>query len=109
MNNVTRCPRPRKYSQMITYHDREWGVSLHEDQRLFEFLVPDDFQADLSWSTEFRKGKLSLLLLTDWILKRLPVDSWISGNKRDLSAVTYGCLQKEKSSTIIDWRNPIYL
>jgi len=34
----------------VKYHDSEWGVPLHDDQRLFEFLVLDSFQAGLSWS-----------------------------------------------------------
>jgi DNA-3-methyladenine glycosylase I len=37
------------------YHDREWGVPLHDDQRLFELLVLEGAQAGLSWSTILRK------------------------------------------------------
>jgi DNA-3-methyladenine glycosylase I len=33
----------------IKYHDEEWGVPLHDDKRLFEFLILDGFQAGLSW------------------------------------------------------------
>ena len=33
----------------IEYHDKEWGVPLHDDKKLFEFLVLDGFQAGLSW------------------------------------------------------------
>ncbi|HBY18767.1 MAG TPA: DNA-3-methyladenine glycosylase I [Candidatus Marinimicrobia bacterium] len=55
MNNVIRCPWPGKDSRMMTYHDREWGVPLHDDQGLFEFLILDGFQAGLSWSTVLRK------------------------------------------------------
>ncbi len=33
----------------IKYHDEEWGVPIHDDQRLFEFLILDAFQAGLSW------------------------------------------------------------
>jgi DNA-3-methyladenine glycosylase I len=36
---------------MIAYHDREWGVPVHDDRKLFEFMVLDAFQAGLSWST----------------------------------------------------------
>ncbi|HEY9887872.1 MAG TPA: DNA-3-methyladenine glycosylase I [Candidatus Obscuribacterales bacterium] len=39
----------------IAYHDHEWGVPLHDDQTLFEFLVLDGFQAGLSWMTILRK------------------------------------------------------
>jgi DNA-3-methyladenine glycosylase I len=40
---------------MIAYHDTEWGVPLHDDQQLFEFMLLDAFQAGLSWSTILRK------------------------------------------------------
>jgi DNA-3-methyladenine glycosylase I len=33
----------------VRYHDKEWGVPIHDDQKLFEFLVLDGFQAGLSW------------------------------------------------------------
>jgi DNA-3-methyladenine glycosylase I len=35
---------------MVAYHDTEWGVPVHDDRRLFEFMVLDAFQAGLSWS-----------------------------------------------------------
>jgi DNA-3-methyladenine glycosylase I len=37
------------------YHDREWGVPLHDDRRLFEFLILEGAQAGLSWLTILRK------------------------------------------------------
>jgi DNA-3-methyladenine glycosylase I len=40
---------------MRDYHDKEWGVPLHDDQKLFEFLILDGFQAGLSWSTILHK------------------------------------------------------
>jgi DNA-3-methyladenine glycosylase I len=40
---------------MIAYHDTEWGVPLHDDQKLFEYIVLDGAQAGLSWSTVLRK------------------------------------------------------
>lgn len=40
---------------MIEYHDTEWGVPLHHDRKLFEFLVLEGMQAGLSWSTVLRK------------------------------------------------------
>jgi DNA-3-methyladenine glycosylase I len=45
------CEWPSGDPLMITYHDREWGTPLHDDVRLFEFLVLDAFQAGLSWKT----------------------------------------------------------
>jgi DNA-3-methyladenine glycosylase I len=39
----------------ITYHDNEWGVPLHDDSLLFEFLILEGFQAGLSWLTILKK------------------------------------------------------
>ena len=39
----------------IDYHDKEWGVPLHDDQKLFEFLILEGAQAGLSWSTILNK------------------------------------------------------
>ena len=39
----------------IAYHDREWGVAVHDDSRLFEFLILEGAQAGLSWETILRK------------------------------------------------------
>jgi len=40
---------------LLDYHDREWGVPLHDDRKLFEFLVLEGMQAGLSWLTILRK------------------------------------------------------
>jgi DNA-3-methyladenine glycosylase I len=40
---------------MVTYHDREWGVPVHDDRLLFEFLILEGAQAGLSWSTVLKK------------------------------------------------------
>ncbi len=40
---------------MIAYHDTEWGVPLHDDRGLFEFLILEGAQAGLSWSTILKK------------------------------------------------------
>src|SRR5436305_9345606 len=39
----------------IAYHDTEWGVPLHDDRALFEFLILEGAQAGLSWDTILRK------------------------------------------------------
>jgi len=55
MENIKeRCPWPKKPLD-IDYHDNEWGVPVHDDRKLFEFLVLDAFQAGLSWSTILNK------------------------------------------------------
>ena len=48
---LTRCPWPSGDALMEAYHDQEWGVPVHDEQKLFEFLVLDAFQAGLSWRT----------------------------------------------------------
>lgn len=40
---------------MLHYHDTEWGIAVHDDQKLFEFLLLEAFQAGLSWSTILNK------------------------------------------------------
>lgn len=49
------CNWPSDDPLMIKYHDEEWGVPLHEDQKLFEFMVLDAFQAGLSWKIVLHK------------------------------------------------------
>jgi len=49
-----RCDWAKKPLE-IEYHDNEWGVPVHDDRKLFEFLVLDGFQAGLSWSTILAK------------------------------------------------------
>jgi len=39
----------------ITYHDKEWGIPQHNDQKLFEFLILEGAQAGLSWSTILKR------------------------------------------------------
>ncbi len=51
---MTRCSWA-KTPLSIAYHDEEWGVPLHDDQRLFEFLILEGAQAGLSWETILRK------------------------------------------------------
>ena len=50
-----RCPWAGSDPLYIRYHDCEWGVPLHDDRRLFEFLVLEGAQAGLSWLTILRK------------------------------------------------------
>ncbi|HUT71862.1 MAG TPA: DNA-3-methyladenine glycosylase I [Desulfatiglandales bacterium] len=50
-----RCGWARGDQLLIDYHDEEWGVPLHDDRPLFEFLVLEGIQAGLSWLTILRK------------------------------------------------------
>ena len=55
MKTLKRCPWPANDALMVRYHDQEWGVPLHDDRKIFEFLVLDTFQAGLSWRTVLYK------------------------------------------------------
>lgn len=54
IQNVIRCGWARN-ELTIQYHDREWGVPLHDDRALFEFLILEGAQAGLSWDTILKK------------------------------------------------------
>jgi DNA-3-methyladenine glycosylase I len=51
---MTRCTWPRN-QLAIRYHDEEWGVPVHDDRLLFEFLILEGAQAGLSWDTVLAK------------------------------------------------------
>lgn len=56
MDNRSRCPWASSTKDYYTaYHDAEWGVPVHDDQRHFEFLLLEGAQAGLSWDTILRK------------------------------------------------------
>jgi len=53
---ITRCPWPTVDDPLyLAYHDREWGVPVHDDRKIYEFLVLEVFQAGLSWRTVLYK------------------------------------------------------
>src|SRR5262245_43865392 len=52
---MNRCAWTGASESMLAYHDTEWGVPLHDEQLLFEFLVLEGMQAGLSWSTILNK------------------------------------------------------
>jgi DNA-3-methyladenine glycosylase I len=52
---MKRCAWGGSNPLMIAYHDLEWGVPLHDDQQLFEFLILEGMQAGLSWNTILNK------------------------------------------------------
>lgn len=54
---IKRCPWTTDDKLMIKYHDEEWGVPLHNERKLFEFIILDGFQAGLSWRTIINKRK----------------------------------------------------
>ena len=50
-----RCDWSTKDPLYVEYHDTEWGVPVYDDDKLFEFLILETFQAGLSWITVLRK------------------------------------------------------
>lgn len=55
MADLVRCGWSDDSDMMRHYHDTEWGVPVHDDRKLFEFLILDGFQAGLSWSIVLKK------------------------------------------------------
>ena len=104
-----RCEWAQKNELMAKYHDEEWGVPLHDDQKLFEFLILEGMQAGLSWQTilnkreSFRKAyenfdvskvalfdaaKVEELMLDSGIIRnRLKIEASINNAKRFLEIV----------------------
>lgn len=87
-----RCEWPSDSPEMIRYHDEEWGVPLYNDNKLFEFMVLDAFQAGLSWKTillrreGFRKAfdnfdPVKVAAFTEDKILRLMQDSTIIRNQ----------------------------
>jgi len=79
------------------YHDREWGVPLHDDRMLFEFLVLEGAQAGLSWMTILRKRENFRKAFDDFVpekvarydgrkIAKLLADSGIIRNRRKIEA-----------------------
>ena len=55
LKNKTRCWWSGKDSLYCEYHDKEWGLPVHDDPKIFEMLILEGFQAGLSWITILRK------------------------------------------------------
>ena len=95
-----RCSWAESSPLVCAYHDSEWGVPLHDDQKLFEFLVLEGAQAGLSWETILRKREnyrqafdnfdpALVARYTDQDVERLLANPGIVRNRRKvLSAIT---------------------
>jgi len=55
IKDLIRCEWGTDDPLYLDYHDNEWGVPVHDDQKLFEFLILDGVQAGLSWLTVLKK------------------------------------------------------
>ena len=67
---MKRCTWPTN-ELAIRYHDEEWGKPLHDDQRLFEFLILEGAQAGLSWDTILRKRENYRKAFDDFDVKKV--------------------------------------
>jgi DNA-3-methyladenine glycosylase I len=65
-NEPVRCAWVGTDPLSIDYHDREWGVPIHDDRKLFEFLILEGMQAGLSWMTILRKRENFRLAYDDF-------------------------------------------
>jgi len=96
LGEMPRCPWATT-EPAIAYHDEEWGVPVHNDRKLFEFLVLEGAQAGLSWITilkkrenyrkafdGFRADKIARYGARD--VKRLLADSGIVRNRLKIAA-----------------------
>jgi len=113
-DSIFRCPWSLSSDVMIKYHDEEWGVPLHDDIKLFEFIVLDAFQAGLSFNTilrkrenfrkafdDFQPGKISRY--TEKRIEKLLSDEGIIRNKLKIHATVNNAkrfleIQKEHGS-----------
>jgi DNA-3-methyladenine glycosylase I len=93
-----RCPWPSDDELMIAYHDEEWGVPLHDDRKLFEFMVLDAVQAGLSWRTILHKREnyrkalhnfdaKKIARYTDKDMERLLADAGLVRNRLKMKAI----------------------
>jgi DNA-3-methyladenine glycosylase I len=97
---MKRCAWAEKSEREQTYHDTEWGVPVHDDRLLFEFLILEGAQAGLSWSTILQKREgyrkafenfdaLKISRYTEKKVARLLADSGIVRNRlKILAAIT---------------------
>lgn len=66
-----RCEWAQKNELMAKYHDEEWGRPLHDDQKLFEFLIMEGMQAGLSWLTILKKRKAFRLAFDNFDVQKV--------------------------------------
>ena len=68
---VKRCAWPSDDALMIAYHDEEWGVPVHDDRLLYEYMLLDAMQAGLSWKTILHKRENFRRAFHDFDVKRI--------------------------------------
>ena len=71
MPEPTRCSWCLGHEIYLDYHDKEWGVPLHDDRKLFEFLLLEGVQAGLSWLTVLKKRPAYRVAFDDFDFTRV--------------------------------------
>lgn len=71
MMNKIRCSWCGNDPLYMSYHDTEWGVPVYDDDKLFEFLILETFQAGLSWITILRKRENFRVAFDDFNYKKI--------------------------------------
>lgn len=121
VNGKIRCAWCGNDPLYTAYHDEEWGVPLHDDQRLFEFLILEGAQAGLSWLTILRKREnyrkafhnfdyARIARYTQEDVSRLLADSGIVRNRLKIEAAiknaraTLGVIEASGSLDAFLWR-----
>ncbi|MDH3322552.1 MAG: DNA-3-methyladenine glycosylase I [Flavobacteriaceae bacterium] len=110
----TRCSWCGEDALYVSYHDNEWGVPVYDDDKLFEFLTLETFQAGLSWITVLRKREnfrkafdnfdyRKIAKYDDRKFEELIVDAGIIRNKLKIkatisNAIAFMDIQKEFGS-----------
>ncbi len=98
VHELKRCAWSKTDPLMIAYHDTEWGVPVHDDRKLFEYLVLDAMQAGLSWAIILKKrgnfrralhgfDPVRIARYTARDLRRLLADPGLVRNRLKLKAV----------------------
>ncbi|MDE3059326.1 MAG: DNA-3-methyladenine glycosylase I [Bacteroidota bacterium] len=114
MTENIRCPWGNSDPLYMNYHDKEWGVPVHDDRKLFEMLILEGAQAGLSWITILRKREAYRKAFNNFDakkiacydkrkVKQLLADKGIVRNKLKISAVirnaqAFLAIQKEFGS-----------
>ena len=65
------CQWKNSSAEMISYHDKEWGVPTHDDQKLFEYLLLESMQAGLSWALILRKRETLRSCFSDFFPEKV--------------------------------------
>lgn len=102
-----RCWWPGKDPQYLAYHDEEWGVPIHDDRLLFEFLCLEGQQAGLSWITILKKREHyrkcfknfeidRVARLTDQTIEKLLLDTGLVRNRLKLYAIRSNALATQQ-------------